>query len=281
MKSLLSFSLTLLLLTANSVAGWSQPSPNRWVQTQIEARQALEQQPLDLVKLQALTETALNEHQFDAAIDWAQRILKQDPSYRAAHIAIVKADLAMGRVQDGRAHMDQVIQLGPEDPESAGLDGMLCLMDHQVAKATELFQRSHDGARKANMSKSFCATAANSWIASLHTLGQSKLALEKCNQFLEDYPDCPELYVSASRLHRDGKQYQKALDIAQKGVAKFPHLPNLYASIALAEAALGHKDKSEEAFRQLLRLDPQMGMAVKAILDGKDQDKAQLQVDIK
>jgi tetratricopeptide (TPR) repeat protein len=281
MKSLLSVSLTLLLLTANGAASWSQPSPNRWVQTQIEARQALEQQPLDLAKLQALTETALNEHQFEAAIEWAQRILKQDPNYRAAHIVIVKADLALGRVQDGRTHMDQVIQLGPEDPESAGLDGMLCLMDRQVAKAAELFQRSHDGAKRANMPKSFCATAANSWIASLHTLGESKLALEKCSQFLVDYPDCPELYVSASRLYRDGKQYQQALDIAKKGVAKFPNLPNLYASIALAESALGHKDKSEEAFNHLLRLDPPMAMAVRAILDGKDQDKAQLQVDIK
>ncbi len=280
MKPFVNLCLAVVLLTIPATQAWSQPS-SRWELTQQEAATILQQHPTDIEKLQTHIETALNEHHFDAVVHWAGSILKQNPDYRPAHIAIVKAELALGNFPACRAHLDQVSKLGPQDPESLGLDGMVCLLEHKAPQAVGLLERSLEGARKAQLSPSFCATTANSLVASLHQSGQPSKALQQCSQFLKEYPDCPELYVSASRLFRDAKNYNSALEVAQLGLSKFPEMPNLYASTALAEAALGHQEKCEKALNRLLRLDPKMGLDVKAILDGRRQDKAELQVDIK
>jgi hypothetical protein len=69
--------------------------------------------------------------------------------------------------------------------------------------------------------------------------------------------------------------------VAPKGLEVAPNFYNLYASVALAEAGLGHKDLSEKAFQQLQKHDPELAKVVRRVLDGTRQDSAELQLEVK
>ena len=174
---------------------------------------------------------------------------------------------------------DQARQLAPEDTEALELDGLVSLLQGNAGRAAELLEKSLQGAGEQPLSSQ--ARCANSLIAALQQSQQWALAVQKCELFLQKYPDYGDLYISASRLYRDTGDFPRALQSAQQGLAKFPELYNLYASIALAQSKLGNRPASEEAYAQLLKHNPAVAASVRRILDGQQPDAAELQLDVK
>lgn len=243
--------------------------------------QALEKDPKNLLLLQQYANRALGAQQMAVASQLCQRMLQVDPQNLFAHLGLVKASVATGDVSRARFHVDHARRIDAKNLEGLQLDGVVSLLQGNSARSVELLESALAQSRSQKSPLDHQASYANSLIAALHQNQQSEMALQRCQAFLQDYPDFGDLYISAGRLYRERGDFERSLEVAQQGLKKFPTLYNLYATVALAQARLGNREASEQAYSVLAKNNPELAVRIRQILDGKEPDASELKVDIK
>lgn len=233
--------------------------------------------PADLEKANAL----LRQGQPAAARALAEQELAANPKSLLAKMVVAKAALAQNELQTAHQYAAELGKAEPKNVDYNELFGLVLVLEGQAAEAVPYLEKALEfgGAEKRDADQ--MSSFANTLVTALHQAGQPGQALQRANEFIKLYPQCGELYLSASRLHRERSDYKSALEIAQSGLQAAPTFSSLYASVALAEAGLGHKDLSEKAYQQLLAKDPELAKVVRRVLDGQRKDSAELQVEVK
>lgn len=211
----------------------------------------------------------------------AEKELATDPKSLRARLVIAKSALAQNDLQTAHGHAVELVKVEPKSSDYNALLGLLLVLENQATESIPYLEKSVDYGLAEKKSADQMASFSNTLVTGLHQAGQTPLALQRCLEFIKLYPSCGELYLSASRLYRERNDYKNALALAQNGLQAAPTFSSLYASVALAEAGLGHKDLSEKAYQQLLAKNPELARVVRRVLDGTRKDSAELQVEVK
>lgn len=211
----------------------------------------------------------------------AEKELAADPKSVRARLTLAKSALAQNNLQTAHENAAELVKADPKSSDYNALLGLLLVLEGQPEAALPFLEKSVDYGLAEKKDADQMSSYSNTLVTGLHQAGQTPLALKRCLEFLALYPKNGELYLSASRLYRERNDYKNALEIAQKGLQAAPHFSSLYASVALAEAGLGHKDLSEKAYQQLHTKDPELAKVVRRVLDGTRADSAELQVEVK
>lgn len=224
-----------------------------------------------------LAESFLSRGRFSEARKAALHALAESPDSSPARVVLTKAALATGNIEEAQRYTSELMTLEPNDSDNHALQGMVYMLSGKHQLSVELFKTALE-LGKLQRSASQRAAYANSLVLAYHQNQRSDLALEACLDFLEQFPQEPDLYLTCSRLHREAEDYQAALSVARDGLKVNPEFAALYASVALAQQALGNKELSEQAYLELKKRDPELGRALRSTLDGKLDDKAELKV---
>jgi tetratricopeptide (TPR) repeat protein len=211
----------------------------------------------------------------------AEKELVTDPKSLRARLTIAKSALAQNDLQTAHLQAAELVQADPKSSDYNGFLGLLLVLEGQAESAIPYLEKSLEYGRAEKKDAEQMASFSNTLVTGLHQAGQTPQALKRCLEFMALYPKNGELYLSASRLYRERNDYKNALAMAQKGLQAAPEFSSLYASLALAEAGLGHKDLSEKAYQQLKAKNPELAKVVRRVLDGTRKDSAELQVEVK
>jgi tetratricopeptide (TPR) repeat protein len=207
--------------------------------------------------------------------------LAADPKSLRARLVIARAALAQQELSTAHRYADELLKADPKSADYNALMGTVLVLEQQPAPAIALLEKALEYGAAEKKPLELMALYSETLVTGLQQAGQGPEALKHCLDFIRLYPQDANLYLSASRLYRERNDYQHALEVAQKGLEVAPNFYNLYASVALAEAGLGHKDLSEKAFQQLQKHDPELAKVVRRVLDGTRQDSAELQLEVK
>jgi len=211
----------------------------------------------------------------------AEKELQTSPQDLHAKLLLAKVALGKNELATAQVYAGQLLQADPKSADYNGLRGLLYVLQNEAPQSLPFLEKSLEYGQAEKKPPDQMASFSNTLITALHQAGQTPAALERCLAFLKLYPANPDLHLSASRLYRERKDYQNALQIAQQGLKATPDFYALYASVALAEAGLGHKELSEKAFEQLRLHDADLAAVVRRVLDGTRKDSAELQVEVK
>ena len=221
----------------------------------------------------------LRQHRFEEAEDIANRVLDEDPMNVAALRVVTKSALGLGRLADAQTYLDRLFSLDQKNPENSALQGLVCLYRGEMKSSVEHLERALVLGKDIQSSTQL-ALYANTLVLAYYRDGRSKEALASCEKFLQDYPEDPGLYLTASRLYREDKNFASALEVAEKGLKVDPNFYTLHASVALAQLGLGNKTFSEEAYLRLKAADPELAKDLRATLDGTRADTAEYKLQV-
>lgn len=224
-----------------------------------------------------LAESLLSQNKLGEAEKLALRALKDEPDNQRALMILGKIAISRGNLEEASEIVDKLLKLDDTVPDHHALAGMVAMFKEQPKLSVEHLEKALILGEK-TVSPEQCASYANTLVLAHHKAGQPEEGLRVCLFALKKYPQEADLYLSASRLYRETGDFQSALRVAQDGLRVRPDFPNFYASIALAEAALGHKELSEQAYQHLLERDPELAKALRATLDGIRADDAEYKV---
>ena len=233
--------------------------------------------PADLERADAL----LSQGKPAEARAIGEKELAADPKSLRARMVIAKAALAQNDLKTAHQYAAELGKIDPKNADYNELFGLVLVLGGQAGEAIPYLEKALQVGVAENRDDGQLGSFANTLVTGLHEAGQTPQALQRCLEFVKAYPGCGDLYLSGSRLYRERNDYKNALEIAQKGLQAVPRFSSLYASVALAEAGLGHKDLSEQAYQQLLAKDPELAKVVRTVLDGKRKDSAELQLEVK
>ncbi len=224
---------------------------------------------------------ALRGRDPEMAVALAQAATQAQPKQVKPRALLVKSLLFAGKSSEARQQMPLLLELSERAPEVLSLDGMLSISEGQPDQAVITLEEALATGRKQSLKGDDMGNMANILLVALYQSGQKPQALERSRQFLVDFPEEPDLWLSAGRLYREAGQFQAALDISQKAILRFPEIPNFWAAKALAEKQLSQKEASEASFAELRQRDPELAKALRPILDGQAPDHAQIQLQLK
>ncbi len=233
--------------------------------------------PADLERANEL----LSKGQPAEARSLAEKELLVDPKSRGARLVLAKSALAQNDLPTAHGHATELVKADPKSSDYNALLGLLLVLENQASEAIPYLEKSVEFGVAEKKDANQMASFSNTLVTGLHQAGQTPMALQRCLEFIKLYPTCGELYLSASRLYRERNDYKNALAVAQNGLQAAPGFSSLYASVALAESGLGHKELSEKAYKQLLAKNPELAKVVRRVLDGTRKDSAELQVEVK
>ncbi|MBS2037721.1 tetratricopeptide repeat protein [bacterium] len=211
----------------------------------------------------------------------AEQELASDPKSLRARVVLAKSALAQQDLPSAHRCAEEVLKADPKNADYNALMGTVLVLEQQAPEAIGYLETALTQGAQEKKSPEAMALYSETLVTALQQAGQGPAALKRCLEFIQLYPQDANLYLAASRLYRERNDYQQALETAQKGLEVAPKFYNLYASLALAEAGLGHKDLSEKAFQQLLKYDPELAKVVRRVLDGTRKDSAELQLEVK
>ncbi|WP_200210271.1 tetratricopeptide repeat protein [Micromonospora coerulea] len=172
---------------------------------------------------------------------------------------------------DGYLQRAQLLaELGRYD-EAAGELGFAIAMDPANAEALTMLARVHlaaDRSAEALTAADAAAAAAPDAVPplvargfALTDLGEYKAAASTADEILALGPTDAYAQRSAAAILAGSRNGQQALNAAWRGVELAPEEPQAHLVLGLVSARLGVFDLAERAYREALRLDPQLAVA--------------------
>jgi len=224
-----------------------------------------------------LAESFFQKGQFGEAERLALHVLRDSPQSQGARFLLANIALSTGRIDLGQKYVSELLTSNPKEPDNLVLQGMVFMLRGEPVQAIDYLKQGVVLGQD-QCSAGQLASYVNTLALAYHQNDQPELALETCLEGVDKYPRDPDLFLTGSRLYREAGDYQSALEIAQKGLSLHPDFSALYASVALAQAGLGHSDLAEQAYSELKARDPNLAADLKATLDGARDDSAELKV---
>jgi tetratricopeptide (TPR) repeat protein len=85
---------------------------------------------------------------------------------------------------------------------------------------------------------------------------EAEAAIENLQSLVQSQPNNPDNYYRLTLMLAKMGRFSQATEIAQGAFEKFPRSPQIVLAYALASYFSGHNDKAEDAYHQLIQLEP-------------------------
>jgi tetratricopeptide (TPR) repeat protein len=210
------------------------------------------------------------------AIAEAEAVLKTDPDYPGAHRLLSRIYYHMLDTSQGEqgvpkenlakaiAHLEALIRVEPTDSDSLLLLGHLYRVDNQPQKAEEAFRKV---LQTDPNSKVGLANLAEIYIQQ----GDFDQAIEALSKIPDGDMDS-QLYGMLGYSYSQTQQYDRAIEIYEKGLAEEPDNTNLRRYYAEALLSAGKNDAARRELQKILKSEPDDGLSYKrlAMLDREE-----------
>ena len=210
------------------------------------------------------------------AIAEAEAVLKTDPDYPGAHRLLSRIYYHMLDTSQGEQgvpkenlakaieHLEALIRVEPTDSESLLLLGHLYRVDNQPQKAEEVFRKV---LQTDPNSKVGLANLAEIYIQQ----GDFDQAIESLSKIPDGDMDS-QLYGMLGYSYSQTQQYDKAIEVYEKGLAEEPDNTNLRRYYAEALLSAGKNDAARRELQKILKTEPDDGLSYKrlAMLDREE-----------
>jgi len=226
----------------------------RLLEAQVRCRQLLETGPGDPELLHAMALIYLNAAEYDHAVEWASRAIRQEP--KPSFLATLGTALRRsGRLEDASKVFDKAIQLKPDDAALwSNLGGVL-----------EELARQSDAVlcyRQALTLDPHHLEAACGSAACLHNLGRFEEALVQCDLCEQLRPHNAATLSLRSVVLRGLKRYEDYLADARRAHALDPKNAGLCGNVGDALLLLDRLEEALEWFDRALDLLPSFKLAL-------------------
>lgn len=273
MRTLLLAALLALPVSADTLddaaAAWKQgdaPTAIRLLQTSLQTN------PHNGKALTTLTYLYFQTGDYVNAQKYGEQLVQESPRDNGALILLGSIYLARNLLERTIEVADQTLAVNPANDEGYTLKAAAYLAQKKPALAIPLMITALDKVEKRGGSAPEMVVATNSLAIAYYENNERPKALQICDDAILRWPNGAQLYVTASKACRSLKQYEKAVQYAERGLKANPSYGRLYGSLSLAYARLGRKKEAEEAFSQLKQREPQMAPELRQDLDNPKSD---------
>jgi tetratricopeptide (TPR) repeat protein len=207
-------------------------------------KEALKRAPTSAGALLGQAQLALARHEFRAALELAQRLLKMDPNDRRALGPLADAQTELGLYDEAAATVQRMVDLRPDLPSYS-----------RVSYQREL-RGQIDGAQD-GMRRAFNTGAANLenreyirvLIGNLYFLkGDVPTAEAVYRASLNAYPDYVYALAGMARVHAARGEFDEAIELFQRAVDRIP-LPEFVIGLGETQEAAGRIDDARSTYQ--------------------------------
>jgi tetratricopeptide (TPR) repeat protein len=220
----------------------------RYLDAQICCQQALTADADQADALHLMCLLSLQTQQYDHAIEWASRAIRQDP--KPEYLSSLGAALRQqGRYEEAFKTFEKAIQLAPDNAE-LWIELGKSLRD--LKRSTEALL-SFQHALKLDPRHWEAASGAG---VLLHQLGQTEEALSyiiRCDEIRPNH--APTLYTRGRTLMDLGR-FEEALTVSRQAHALDPTVPDICDSIGSILQRMKQPEEAQQWFDRALRLQP-------------------------
>ncbi len=221
-------------------------------------QRAADLEPEDLQTLDALAQALLTDDQLEAALKQYQELAEADPENGEALVHIAEIQRRQGKYEDALATIRKAVKLDPNSLEAGYNEGMLEDVLGHFDDAAQTYQNMVDLTSHAN--GAYTAEEKNNRGIFLGRLAGVYLEQNKIDQAVATYQKLIDMgddsavqgYQGEVDAYREAKQFDKALDVAQKAVAANPKNRDMKLMLAGELADQGQPDQALTMARGLL-----------------------------
>lgn len=176
------------------------------------------------------------------------------PSYAQRLLAVYEVS---GRSEDFLAAEQEFVRMNADEQTADDLRawGVLYhyMMKHSASRAQ---QKLEQAMKHPNVTEQVYASAAQQKIALLCDQGKGHEEAVRYDRELAKDPADPRLWLLCTAAHEFAEEYEQALEIAMKGIEKFPNHAALYIHAGDICRSLKRYDDAFSYWRKSLELDP-------------------------
>jgi len=191
-------------------------------------QRAAEMEPEDLPTRDELAQALLSDDQLDAALKQYQTLLEADPENTSAEVHIGEILRRQGKYQDALAVIRKARKKDPENLEAGYNEGLLLDVLGRFDEAVETYQKMVDLASHAN--GAYTEEEKNNRSIFLERLGALYQEQDKTAEAVAAYQKLIDMggetalrgYQLQVDAYTDAKEFDKAVEVAQKAVAANP-----------------------------------------------------------
>lgn len=228
-------------------------------------RRALDLEPGDLATMNALAQDLLNNNQLDEALTEYRQIVQADPEGAEALVHICEIQRRQGKYEEALATVHKALAKDPNSLEAGYNEGILLDVLGRYDDAVDTFQHMVDLTSHAN--GAYTAEEKNNRGIFLERLGSVYHELDRVPEAIAAYQKLIDMggdsalrgYQGQVDTYRDAKQFDKAVEVAQKAVAANPKNRDLKLMLA---SGLLDEGKDDQAFS-----------TAKSLLENSDKDR--------
>ncbi len=225
-------------------------------------QRAADLEPEDLQTLDALAQALLTDDQLDAALKQYQELAEADPENGEALVHISEIQRRQGKYEDALTTIHKAVKLDPNSLEAGYNEGILEDVLGHFDDAAQTYQNMVDQTSHAN--GAYTAEEKNNRSIFLARLAGVYVEQNKIDQAIATYQKLIDMggdsavqgYQGQVDSYREAKQFDKAMDVAQKAVAANPKNRDLKLMLAGELADQGQPDQALAMARGLLNNSP-------------------------
>jgi tetratricopeptide (TPR) repeat protein len=222
-------------------------------------KRAADMEPGDLQTIDALAQALYNDDQLDEALKQYRELAEADPENSEALVHIAEILRRQGKYEDALATVKKARKLDPGSLEAGYNEGLLLDVLGRLDEAAETYQEMVDQTSHAN--GAYTSEEKNNRGIFLARLGAVYLEQGKTDQAIAAYQKMIDMggssavqgYQGQVDAYRDAKEFDKAVEVAQKAVAADPKNPDLKLMLAGELADHGQADEGLNMARSLLK----------------------------
>jgi tetratricopeptide (TPR) repeat protein len=213
-----------------------------------ELRKAVELSPKDPQLLTSLGGILGMEGKLSEANGYLAKAVELRPDNGLFRRNLAANEWQLGRFDQARANLEQLLRANPADKGSIFVLGMVCENQKDYARSIALLESIPEVAK--HKSEAFVALASSYY----HTNRRedAKAALKK----LPSLPASPEVLLMGGRVAMDARDYALAIEIATNGVGRFPSSYELFLAKASAEMELRYFSQAVKSARRAEEIHP-------------------------
>jgi tetratricopeptide (TPR) repeat protein len=221
-------------------------------------KRAVDLEPGDVPSMNALGQALLNDNQFDAALKEYKDIAAADPEDAGALVKIAEIQRRQGKYEDALTTIRQARKKDPENLEAGYNEGLLLDVLGHYDDATAVYEKMVDQTSHAN--GAYTAEEKNNRGIFLERLGSIYHEQNKVDQAIATFQKMIDMggdtavrgYQGQVDTYRDARMFDKAVEVAQKGVAANPKDRELKLMLAGELVDQGKNDEGLDMARSLL-----------------------------
>ena len=201
-------------------------------------KRAADEEPGDLQTMDALAQALLTNEQLDAALKAYQDLAQADPENADALVHVAEIERRLGKYDDALTTVKKARKLDPNSLEAGFNEGMLLDILGRLDDAIQTYQEMVDLTSHAN--GAYTDEEKNNRSIFLERVGAVSIEVNKIEQAVAAYQKMIDMggtvavrgYQGQIDAYREGKQFDKSLEVARKAVDANPNDHDLKLMLA-------------------------------------------------